>query len=80
MANNRLFIVDRLSGDSIMFAKGFDTWQTWANPGEQVESRLDAWLEQHDIASACGNDATGLVLMTEAEWIRHRETTDGEHT
>jgi hypothetical protein len=81
MANNRLYLVDLASGDSVMFAKSLGSgWCSWAPEGENVEAWLDAWLAEHDIAGACGQPSQ-LAVLDEDAWLRfRREHPDGEHT
>ena len=59
MANNRLYLVDKRTGHTIMLAKGFATWSLWPEPGV-----LDAFLAAHDFEGAQGGPV-GLELKSE---------------
>jgi hypothetical protein len=70
MANNRLYLVDTLTGHSIMLAKSMSgEWRLWdAEFPENSGQLLDMFLRAHDHGSAqSGTVPTGLVLMTERD-------------
>jgi hypothetical protein len=76
MANNRLYIVDRETGDRVMLAKCsmHPHWSAWpASETLTLEQQLDAWLKDRDIECACGGDVSQLVLMTEQQLIDYDE-------
>lgn len=60
MANNRLYIVDPVTGERFMLAKSFGVWCMCFT---SEEFRL--WLRSRDRASAAGERSTTLVLDTD---------------
>lgn len=62
MANNRMYLVDEQSGDSIAIFKAFTVWYLWAEPTD-----LNAWLECHDYIGADGG-VSGLRMLTEGDY------------
>lgn len=74
MANNRLYIKDTLTGESLMIAKsGGDGWyfRFWDNEAQKVLSLEEAsdWLGMRDWKCQYGGDETTLKLLTEQQLI-----------
>ena len=63
MANNRLYIVDTVTGDKFMLCKSLgDGWGVFMSErGEE----LDTWLSERDLNAANQNGYTTLNLITE---------------
>lgn len=77
MANNRLYILDKTSGDKFLLAKSFgEGWNLWW-PGsindDQTELLLEriniftAWINSHDLLASKGNCFYKTQLTFEAE-------------
>lgn len=74
MANNRLYIVDRTTGDAFLLAKSFGVgWQVWGGEravgeaGVPLEERLEAWLDGRDMEAAYGTPSRETVLALACE-------------
>ena len=63
MANNRLYLYDKNTNESIMLAKGLGGgWYTI----DGFEEALNEWFNRNDLDGSYGNKSS-LVLLTEAE-------------
>ena len=70
MANNRLYLVDTETGESIMLAKGFGFGWSWRVDNEKIEN----WIVDKDILASCGPEhPTNLRLMNESEEMEFRK-------
>ena len=63
MANNRLYLHDKKTGDQIMLAKSFGAGWRLEKTAEEIQN----WLDGQDENSAYGvsNKSTALKLFTE---------------
>jgi hypothetical protein len=75
MSNNRLYIVDKETGDEICIAKG--NGNGWFCI--KSEDELGDWLEYRDIGASCGDPETGLFLRTENHDIEFIPLSEEEH-
>lgn len=69
MANNRLYLRDKRTGDLFLLAKSFGNgWALWNLEEPERLDRLQRWLEDHDGDASyhnCYGKPTALELLTE---------------